>query len=246
MWTLGRLNFHGYGFLIGLGMLAGAGVCARMAGLVKLKAEDVWDGLLWMVGGGVVGARLYHVVDYWQYYMTNPGEILAIWHGGLGIFGGILGGAIGLWLYTKSRVKFLKLADLASLGLPIGQAIGRWGNFVNQELYGKPTSLPWGIYIEPEKRLLEVLEYERFQPLFLYESLWSLGVFVALYWLVKKGKIKLGKGKLFVTYLGLYGFGRFWLEFLRIEAWEIYGVNVAQVISVGLVGWAWWSWKKDA
>ena len=246
MWTLGRLNFHGYGFLIGLGVLVGAGVCARMAGLVKLKAEDVWDGLLWMVGGGVVGARLYHVVDYWQHYMANPGEILAIWHGGLGIFGGILGGAIGLWLYTKSKSRFLRLLDLASLGLPVGQAIGRWGNFINQELYGKPTSLAWGIYIEPEKRLLEVLEYERFQPLFLYESLWSLGVFGVLYWLVKKGKVKLGKGRLFVVYLGLYGLGRFWLEFLRIEVWEIYGVNVAQIISVGLVGWAWWSWRKNA
>jgi len=246
MWTLGRLSFHGYGFLIGVGVLVGAGVCARMAGLVKLKAEDVWDGLLWVVGGGVVGARLYHVVDYWQYYMANPGEILAIWYGGLGIFGGILGGAIGLWWYAKFKSRFLRLLDLVGLGLPVGQAIGRWGNFVNQELYGKPTSLPWGIYIEPEKRLLEVLQYERFQPLFLYESLWSLGVFGVLMGLVKKGKIKLGKGRLFVTYLGLYGLGRFWLEWLRIEAWEIYGVNVAQVISVGLVGWAVWSWKKDA
>jgi len=217
-----------------------------MAGSVKLKAEDIWDGLLWMVGGGVIGARFYHVVDYWQYYMANPGEILAIWQGGLGIFGGILGGVIGLWLYTRSKSRFLKLLDLASLGLPIGQAIGRWGNFINQELYGKPTSLPWGIYIKPEKRLLEVLTYEKFHPLWLYESLWSLGVFGVLYWLVKKGKIKLGKGRLFVTYLGLYGLGRFWLEWLRIEFWEIYGVNVAQIISVGLVGWAVWSWKKDA
>jgi phosphatidylglycerol:prolipoprotein diacylglycerol transferase len=171
---------------------------------------------------------------------------VAVWHGGLGIFGGILGGGVGLWIYTRKKDIFLKMLDLVAFGLPIGQAIGRWGNFFNQELYGKPTSLPWGIYIRPENRLLSVIEYERFQPLFLYESLWCLGVFGALHWLVKDKVVKLGKGGVFIFYLGLYGLGRFFLEFLRIESWKIYGVNVAQAISLGLVGWATYWWRRRA
>jgi len=123
-------------------------------------------------------------------------------------------------------------------------AIGRWGNYFNQELYGLPTKLFWGIYIRPENRLLEVFEYERFHPLFLYESLWSLFIFGMLIWLVNKKKVKLGEGKLFIYYLGLYGFGRFWLEWLRIESWKVYGLNVAQVISIGLVGMAVFWLKK--
>jgi len=246
MLSLGRLTFHLYGFLIGLGVLVGAGVSAKMAKEVKLKAGAVWDSLLWILGGGVLGARVYHVVDYWAYYRQNLGEIVAVWQGGLGIFGGIVGGVLGLWLYTKSKVRFLKLLDVVAFGLPIGQAIGRWGNWFNQELYGKPTSSFWGIYIRPENRLLSVLNYERFQPVFLYESLWCLGVFGVLYWLVKNERVELGKGRLFMAYLGLYGLGRFFLEFLRLESWQIYGVNVAQAISLGLVGWAVWQCKKQA
>jgi phosphatidylglycerol:prolipoprotein diacylglycerol transferase len=246
MWSLGRLTFHLYGFLIGLGVLVGAGVSARMARLVELKTDEIWNGLLWVVGGGMIGARLYHVVDYWGYYSRNLVEIVAVWQGGLGIFGGILGGMLGLWVYTRKKEIFLKMLDLVAFGLPVGQAIGRWGNFFNQELYGKPTSLPWGIYIRPENRLLSVIEYERFQPLFLYESLWCLGVFGVLHWLVKDKVVKLGKGRLFIFYLGFYGLGRFFLEFLRIESWKIYGVNVAQAISLGLVGWVTYWWRRRA
>lgn len=244
MWTVGKLTFHLYGLLIGLGILIGASVSAIMAKKVKLKADDVWDALLWVGGGGVIGARLYHVLDLWEYYWLNPTKILAVWNGGLGIFGGILGGMVGLWFYTKNRQKFIKILDLAAFGLPVGQAIGRWGNYFNQELYGLPTKLFWGIYIRPENRLLEVFEYERFHPLFLYESLWSLFIFGMLIWLVNKKKVKLGEGKLFIYYLGLYGFGRFWLEWLRIESWKVYGLNVAQVISIGLVGMAVFWFKK--
>jgi len=244
MWTLGKLTFHLYGLLIGLGILAGAGISARMAGKVKLKADDIWDSLLWVVGGGVVGARIYHVIDLWEYYWYYPAEILAVWNGGLGIFGGIIGGALGLWWYTKNKQKFIKILDLAALGLPVGQAIGRWGNYFNQELYGKPTKLAWGMFIKVENRLLSVIEYEKFHPLFFYESLWSLVVLGILMWLVKKKKVKLGTGELFIYYLGLYGWGRFWLEWLRIESWRIYGVNVGQAISLGLVGLAVYRFKK--
>lgn len=240
MFKVGWLSFRWYGFLIGLGVAVAVYVSLRLARRFKVKEGEVWDGMVWVLGGGIMGARIYHVLDWWQYYIVHPGEILAFWHGGMGIYGGIVGGLIGLWWYSRKRGKsLLRLADLAVIGLPLGQAIGRWGNFINQELYGKPTNLPWGIYIRPENRLLSVMEFAKFHPLFLYESLWSLVVFFILLRLVKRQKRQ--RGEIFFSYLGLYSFGRFWLEWLRIESWLIGGVNVAQMISLGLVmivvGW---------
>ena len=242
--AVGPLAFHLYGLLIGLGIFLGAFVGARV---VKVKLDIVFDGLVWVVGGGLIGARLYHVIDLWSYYWLNPGEIVMLWRGGMGIFGGVAGGVIGLywWLRRSNKLNQIgKYLDAAGVGLPIGQAIGRWGNYFNQELYGKPTRLPWGMYIKPENRLIEVLEFEKFQPLFLYESIWSLAGFLGLWWLLNNKKLKVGKGGVLVTYLGWYGLGRFWIEFLRIEVWQIYGVNVAQGISLGLVVLTWWWWKR--
>ncbi|MBU1084947.1 MAG: prolipoprotein diacylglyceryl transferase [Candidatus Beckwithbacteria bacterium] len=245
--SVGLLNFHLYGLLIGLGILMGAVVASKIA---KVKLDNVFEAMIWSVGFGLVGARLYHVIDFWSYYSVNLNEIVMVWKGGMGIFGGILGGVIGGWLQRVgyelklrkvrnlrkgATLPFLKMLDVGGLGLSIGQAIGRWGNFFNQELYGKPTDLPWGIYIKPENRLIEVIEFERFHPLFLYESVLCLGIFLILWWLVRSKKVKVGGGKLFVYYLGLYGLVRFFLEFLRIDPWMINGVNVAQVISAGLV-----------
>lgn len=243
--AVGPLAFHLYGLLIGLGILLGAFAGGR---IVKVKMSEVWDGLLWVVGGGLVGARLYHVLDYFSYYWLHPGEIVMLWKGGMGIFGGMVGGVVGLywWLKRENKLKQLrKYLDVVGFGLPVGQFIGRWGNYFNQELYGKPTSLLWGIYIRPENRLIEVMDYEKFHPLFLYEGLWNLVGFVGLWWLVKNKRIKLGKGGVLITYLGWYGLGRFWLEFLRIETWQIYGMNVAQVIGLGLVGLAVYWWRKN-
>jgi len=224
MFTVGPVTFHLYGLMIGLGVLVGAWAAAK-------KDKKIWDCLLWVIGGGIIGARLYHVVDLWSYYSQHLAQIPAVWQGGMGIYGGILGGILGLWIYVKKRkgatLLFWKLLDAGAVGLPLGQAIGRWGNYFNQELYGKPTSLPWGIFIRPENRLIQVMEFERFHPLFLYESLWCLIIFFVLLKIVKKNH--------FIIYLGLYGLGRFFLEFLRIEAWTISGINVAQMISVGLM-----------
>lgn len=238
--SVGPATFHLYGFLIGLGVLVAAEVAERVR--CKLAAKDkewravsVWDSLIWAVAGGLIGARLYHVIDWWDYYWLHPEEIIKLWRGGLGIFGGILGGAIGLWIYSRSKKRLLMMLDLAGLSLPLGQAIGRWGNYFNQEVYGLPTNLPWAIYIKPENRLLSVIDFERFHPLFLYESLWCLLIFGLIYWLIEKKKLVIGKGRVLVLYLGLYGLGRFFLEWLRIEGWIINGVNVAQAISLGLI-----------
>ena len=220
MLTFGPIAFHLYGLLMALGILAGAWVAAR-------KDKKIWDALLWVVGGGIIGARAYHVIDLWSYYQQHIAEIPAVWHGGLGIFGGILGGVIGLGIYTRNKKIFLKLLNAGAVGLPLGQAIGRLGNFFNQELYGRPTSLPWGIYIKPENRLVEVMDFERFHPLFLYEMIWDLIIFLILFRFVKKRQ--------FAVYLVLYGLGRFFLEFLRIDPWKIGNIDVAQGISVILV-----------
>jgi len=230
MFTVGPVTFHLYGLMIGLGVLVGAWVASK-------KDKKIWDCLVWVIGGGIIGARLYHVVDWWSYYSEHLSQIPAVWQGGMGIYGGILGGILGLWIYTRRREEpnllFLKMLDAGALGLPLGQAIARWGNYFNQELYGLPTNLPWGIYIRPENRLLEVMDFKYFHPLFLYESLWCLIIFIIIINIIKV--IPMGKGKIFAVYLGLYGLGRFFLEFLRLEAWTINGVNVAQMISAGLI-----------
>ncbi len=270
MFAVGPLMFHVYGLLIGLGILLGAYVGAKV---VKVKMDEVFDGLIYVVAGGLIGARLYHVIDFGHHYLKNPMEIVKLWHGGMGIYGGMVGGLLGLMVWPGIRrvnsarhspgkqvkkimskghspftainkKKLLKYLDVVGLGLPVGQAVGRWGNYFNQELYGEPTLLPWGILIKPENRLMPVVDYERFHPLFLYESLWALVGLGVLMWLVKLKKIKLGKGRVLITYLGWYGIGRFLLEFLRLEAWLLGGVNIAQVISLGLVGLAVWFWLK--
>lgn len=244
MLNVGPVTFHLYGVILATGM-AVAAVVAEMW-RKKLAKKDkamgkfnIWDGLWWMLLLGLVGGRAYHVVDFWEYYSVNPIKALYLWEGGMGIFGAMVGVLVGAFVYVRRKDLWLKLVDLVALGAPLGQAIGRWGNYVNQELYGRPTDLPWGIYIRPENRPLMFLDRERFQPLFFYEFLWNLAVFFLLNWLVLKGKIKIGRGRVFLAYLALYGVGRFFLEFLKLEAWVVGGVNVAQAISLTAVGvWA--------
>lgn len=229
MFNVGPITFHLYGLIIGIGVLVGAEQANKYD-------KRVWEVLPWVIGCGLVGARLYHVIDLWGYYRLHPGEIVMIWHGGLGIFGGIAGALLGLWWRVKTWENWLKLADAGAIGLALGQAVGRWGNYFNQELYGKPTSLPWGIFIKPENRLVEVMNFEYFHPLFLYESLWCLGIF----FLLKKLNYKIGTSQALMTYLGLYGLGRYFLEYLRLESWQIWGVGVAQAVSLLLIGLAVW------
>lgn len=241
MLKIGGLVFHLYGLLIALGVLAGFWSAGKMRKKLSenrawLRSVEVWDGLWWVLIPAVVGARIYHVIDLWDYYRKNLTLIPAVWTGGLGIFGAIIGGLVGLWFFTRLRqFSFLTMLDLVGFGLPVGQAIGRWGNFFNQELYGRPTDLPWGIAIDLENRLVGFKEFTYFHPLFLYESLWSLLVFgiLVLIWRVKGNKLI--SGTYFSIYLVLSGVGRFWLEGLRIQAWEIAGIRVAQIMSISFI-----------
>lgn len=192
--------------------------------------DHTWNALLWALVLGLIGARLYHVLtpspsmaaagifsplDYFR----NPIELLNFRGGGLGIYGGIIGGLLGLIIYTRrNRITTLGWADLAAVGLALGQAIGRWGNFFNQELYGSPTNLPWAVFIDPIYRLPDYVNFERFHPAFLYESLWSLMTFFILYRLARRHANRLLPGEPAALYLIAYAIGRSLLELVRLDS----------------------------
>lgn len=213
-----------YGLVVTLGIV----VCILLVERYS-KLQKTWDVAFYGIVGGLVGARLYHVIDLWRYYSVNPVKILFIWQGGLGILGGIFGAALGIWLYChlhRERVWFW--LDLAAISAPVGQAIGRLGNYINQENYGFPTSLPWGIYINPANRVPGFESFSHFHPLFLYEAILLLFLFGLL--LTLRHKFIPGSGKLICFYLIGYSIIRFLLEFLRINPWQVAGIPVAQII----------------
>jgi phosphatidylglycerol:prolipoprotein diacylglycerol transferase len=192
--------------------------------------DHVWNALIWILILAVIGARLYHVLtpspsmaafginsplDYFQ----NPYQLINLRNGGLGIYGGILGGLIGMIIYARrARVPLLPWADISVVGLALGQVFGRWGNFFNQELYGSPSNLPWAITIDPVYRLPAYSEFSRFHPAFLYESLWSLLTFFVLYYLVKRKADKMLDGEVMALYLIFYAVGRMLLELVRLDS----------------------------
>lgn len=236
---IGFLYIRFYGLLLMLGAFAAAVLARRMVRWMGRDPELVWDGLLWVLIFGIIGARLYHVLTPSQsllergidtaYYLTHPLDILMIWQGGLGMPGAIAGGFLGLWIFARrAKAPFLILLDAASPGVALGQAIGRWGNFVNQELYGPPTDLPWAIPIRPENRLPGYETFERFHPLFLYESLFNLANAAFLVWVWRRYGSRLHKGDLFLIYLITYPLARFFLEYLRLDYVPLFGINLNQ------------------
>jgi phosphatidylglycerol:prolipoprotein diacylglycerol transferase len=194
------------------------------------NTEHVVNLALVVLPMGIIGARLYHVIDLWDYYSRNPSLIIG--GSGLGIYGAVIGGIIGLIIYTRwRRMSSLRWMDIIAPGLILAQAVGRWGNYFNQELYGYPTSLPWGIFIDPQHRLPGLEDATHFHPLFLYESLWNvLGCFLMLL-IGRKLKDRLMDGDIFYFYVIYYGIGRFFLEGLKIEVWTLGGVPTARWIS---------------
>ncbi len=240
---LGPLYIRFYALLLISGMVVGAYIAARRAPRFGLEPKHIWDGLTWAVLPGLIGARIYHILTpspasglTTQYYLENPLQMLAIWNGGLGIYGGIVGGIIGIWLYARRHKQpLLRWLDLVAPSMAIGQAIGRWGNFVNQELYGAPSDLPWAIYIDPTNRLPGYAEFERFHPLFLYESLWMLGTALILISLAQRFHAQGRHGDLTLLYIVSYAVIRFLLDFLRLDSHGIQGIpalTTAQIVSL--------------
>lgn len=238
---IGPLTIQYYGMILMLGALAGAWLAAHEARRKGLDPEWVWDALVWVLVGGIIGSRLWHVLlpsstfveqgVTTYFYLTHPLDAINIKQGGLGIPGAIIGGTLALYLFAHRRkINFWILADLAAPGLALGQAIGRWGNYVNQELYGAPSTLPWAIPIDPAFRLPGFQAYETFHPLFLYESLWCLGVMALLLWISRRFADWLHAGDLFLIYLIAYPVGRFFFEFLRLDIARVGGMNANQTL----------------
>jgi phosphatidylglycerol:prolipoprotein diacylglycerol transferase len=237
----GPLTIHFYGIIIMIGVLAATLLAEREARRHGQDGAQVWDLLIWVLIAGIVGARIWHIltpmpdlvargVTPW-YYLTHPLDAIAIWNGGLGIPGAVIGGVLALFIFARrQRLPFRTWLDLLSPSLALGQAIGRWGNFFNQELYGAPTNLPWALYIDPQHRYpgFETVAY--YHPLFLYESIWNLGNMALLLWVSRRFRTKLRPGDVFLIYLVVYPVGRFLLEFLRMDASQVAGVNANQVV----------------
>lgn len=228
-----------YGIILMLGAVAGAWLAAREAKQRGHDPEIVWDMLIYLIIGGVIGARLWHVFTpppssieqgiTTAYYLTHPLDLINLRKGGLGIPGTVIGGAIALYFYSrKHKLVFAEWIDIAAPSVALGQAIGRWGNFFNQELYGAPTSLPWKIFIDPRNRVSGYENYEYFHPLFLYESLWNLANVFFLMWVSRRFADRLKSGDVLLAYLITYPVGRFFLDFLRLDAAEISGINANQ------------------
>ena len=242
-------HIYFYGILIMLGVVAAAFLGQAEAKRRGINPDYIWDALFWIVLAGIIGARLWHVFTpppsmveqgiTTKWYLTHPLDMLNIRNGGLGIPGAIIGGALALWLYCRNKkISFLTLTDTVIPGVALAQAIGRWGNFFNQELYGKPTSLPWKIYIDPAHRVPGYQNFNYFHPLFLYESLWNVLNMAILLWMSRRFEKWLKPGDLFYVYMIMYSIGRFSLEFLRLDASQVGGINFNQtfVIFVALGG----------
>ena len=227
---IGGLTVGWYGVMITIGVLSAIGIALIEAKRRGEYTEHIINMALLVIPLGAIGARLYHVIDQWAYYMQNPGLIIG--GRGLGIFGAIIGGALGLIIYTWwKRLNTLRWLDIVAPGLILAQAIGRWGNFFNQELYGYPTDLPWAIYIDPAHRLPGYENYSHFHPLFLYESLWNLLGFAILMLLGRKLRNRLRDGDIFFLYVIHFSIGRFFLEGLKLDVWTLGGIPTARWIT---------------
>lgn len=229
---VGPITIYWYGVLIVAGSMLAAYIASRLSSKNGHDPELAWNLLIIVLITGIIGARIYHIISSWDYYRANPGEMFGLQMSGFGIFGAVAGGLLGVWGFARYyKLRFLEWADYVAPGLLLAQAIGRWGNFFNQELYGPPTDLPWGIYIPPSHRLPGLEAYERFHPTFFYESALNLIGFLTLYYLARNWKRNRLYGDIFFAYAMIYPFVRFFIEFLRPDAWEIGGIPTAQIVS---------------
>jgi len=229
---IGPLRLHVYGALIVAGVVAAVWLADRRWRERGGEAGTFSAIAMWGVPGGLIGARLYHVITDYELYTHDPLDALKIWKGGLGIWGGIAGGVLAGWIYIRRHdLDFAALLDCAAPALALAQAIGRWGNYFNQELYGRPTTLPWALKVDVAHRLPPFTHATTFHPTFLYESLWDLAV-VGLLLVIEK-RAPLRKGYLFWVYVALYTFGRFFTEYLRIDfAHKFFGLRLNDWTSI--------------
>ena len=251
IFELGPIVVRWYGLLIATAVLIGVTLSQYLAKRRRVDPDLLGDLAIWLVIGAIPCARLYYVLFEWQEYSQRPEDIIAIWKGGIAIHGAIIGGTIATIIFARiKRISFWQLSDLVAPSLILGQAIGRWGNFFNSEAFGKPTDLPWKLFIAPRYRPANFLNFEYFHPTFLYESLWDLGIFALLLWLFfwgLKRSSRLKTGTITAVYLIGYSLGRVWIEWLRTDSLMIGPLKMAQIVSLsaialGLVILAWLYW----
>jgi phosphatidylglycerol:prolipoprotein diacylglycerol transferase len=232
---IGPITLRWYGLLIASGALLGLTLATREAVRRGLDPDALTTATLVAMLTGFIGARTYYVAFNWELYAGRPWDIPAIWKGGLAIHGGMLAGLLGAWLYMRARrLPLLPYLDVAASSVVLAQAIGRWGNFFNSEAYGRPTDLPWKLYIPPERRVPGFERFEFFHPTFLYESLWDVAVFLVLVFVLRR-RLERYPGALFLCYLGLYSVGRFFVEGLRLDSLMAGGLRTAQLMSLLLI-----------
>jgi prolipoprotein diacylglyceryl transferase len=238
VWEVGFFPIRGYALCIIVGIALAIWIGERRFQARGGVAGTVMDVAVWAVPFGIIGGRLYHVLTSPQAFFGeggSPADIVQVWEGGLGIWGAVVLGGVGAWIGVRRRgIPLPPFADAIAPGIAVAQAVGRWGNWFNQELYGGPTTLPWGLQIDLENRPTDYLDSETFHPVFLYESLWLIAVAGLVVWADRRWR--LGHGQVFALYVGLYCVGRLPIELLRVDAAnEILGVRVNVWVSL-LVG----------
>jgi prolipoprotein diacylglyceryl transferase len=250
---IGPLSIHFYG----LTLLVAIAAAVVITGIRWTRRGGDWDLIfrlaVWGVAAGIIGARLYHVVTSWDELPDEWWGAFAIWKGGLGVWGGIgLGVIVGAIVAKRSGADVPRLADCVAPGLLVAQGIGRFGNWWNQELFGKPTDLPWGLEISPENRPIEYVDRDTFHPTFAYEALWCFAAAGLLLLIERRFKIR--PGGLFALYVLIYSVGRLWIEMLRVDpSHELGGVRlnvIVAAVAIVLAGafFVWWqrTWHKGA
>lgn len=239
IFTIGGFSLRWYGVIVMLGVIVGSLMVERVLKNNGENSDTIWDALIWVLPIGILGARLWFVVNATlggdSRYANDPAEILKVWHGGLHIFGGLLLGGATLLIYlNKNKLDTWLFLDAAGPAVLVGQAIGRIANFINQELYGPPTTLPWGIPISAEHRLVQFqdlikypVESTRFHPTFAYEMLWNFLTAGILLWLSKRYEKQLKPGTIFAGWLLSAGIGRAWIEIFRPDQPKIEGLGIS-------------------
>jgi prolipoprotein diacylglyceryl transferase len=248
---LGPVSIAMYGLLIAVGAYLGLVLLARRYGAMGGDAELAERTALLAIAAAIVGSRIGYIIPRWEQFLADPITIPQIWRGGLAFFGGVaLAVPVAWWYAHRKGGDVPAMIDAAAPALPLGHAIGRWGNYFNQELYGRPTDLPWALEVEPHRRVAGFRDVETFHPTFLYESLWNLALVGVLLWIDRRrnadGERLLRRGSLGFLYLIGYGIGRFWTELLRIDTAERYfGLSrnnwiALLVVLIGVAGLIWW------
>ncbi len=234
VWYLGPVPLRGYALSIIAGIIAAVWIGERRWVARGGQPGEVSDIAVWAVPFGVIGGRVYHVLTDWELYFgagRQPIDALYIWRGGLGVWGAIALGAVGALIGAKRKgIKFAPMLDALAPGVLVAQALGRWGNWFNQELFGRPTDLPWGLEIDVEHRPPGYEEFATFHPAFLYEFLWNMAAFAVVIWLDRR--FRLGHGRVMALYVMAYTLGRGWIEMLRIDT-----VQMNDVLGLRLNVW---------